>query len=62
MESKPWYLSKTVIFNLLFLLVGIASSFGFASFQPSTEVGDLILVVVTIINLLLRFKTTVPVK
>lgn len=64
-EVKPWYQSKTVIFNALAILVLIASQFGFADFQLSQETVDTVLKIftgiVTIANLGLRFVTKQPV-
>ena len=66
MDSKPWYASKTVIFNVLYLVLVVAGAFGFNSFQPSAEVAQfgviLGMIVPLIINLILRFKTKVPIK
>lgn len=56
MEKEFWK-SKTFWFNVLALLVTVGTSLGFKDFQPSQEVGEIALVVVTIINVVLRFMT-----
>ena len=60
-NGKKWYQSKTLWFNLLALVVAIASAFGFADFQPSGEVQAIAGIAITVINLLLRFVTKQPV-
>ena len=62
MDGKSLWKSKTFWFNLLALVVVIATAFGFADFQPSPEVEQIGMVVITIVNLLLRFMTKEPVK
>lgn len=57
MNSKKWYLSKTLWFNVLFLAVGIASAFGYNEFSPDAEMESYVLVAVTIVNLVLRLVT-----
>jgi len=60
--TKPWYQSITIWFNLLAILVGIAMQFGFSDFQPESWTNDVILLVVTGVNLMLRaFRPTVPI-
>jgi len=42
---KNWYVSKTIIFGILFILVGIAGLFGFGDFTPNSawlEAGEII--------------------
>lgn len=56
---KSWYKSKTVWFNILTVLVVVASFFGFTPNQElSEEVSGYLLVLSPLINLLLRFITT----
>jgi len=59
--SKKWYTSKTLWFNGLALVVIIATAFGFADFKAAPEVEQIGMVVITIVNLLLRFVTKEPV-
>lgn len=61
--GKPWYLSKTVWFNVLFLVATLAGVFGYGGFQPSEDVLQIGSVLVLILNLLLRlFATKEPVR
>lgn len=55
---KNFYASKTFWFNILFLLVTVASMFGFADFQPSEAWGEIALAVVTVVNVVLRIWFT----
>lgn len=55
---KQFYKSKTFWFNTLALLMAVAASFGYADFQPDPETGNYALVVVTVINVILRFVTS----
>lgn len=57
-ETKPFYQSKTLIFNVLAVLVLIATQFGFGDFKLDAEwtAG-----VVAIVNFVLRLVTTKPV-
>ena len=59
--SKPFWKSKTMIFNVLALLLAIAEAFGFVNFVPAEETGQIAMVIITIINLILRFKTNTSV-
>ncbi len=61
MESKPFYQSKTFWFNILAGVIAIAGIFGFASFEPSSEVLEVIGVIVAAVNIVLRYVTTKPV-
>jgi len=58
---KPWYTSKTLWFNALFLVSAIAAYFGFADFKPDSNVVELAGVVVSVINIVLRFVTKEPI-
>ena len=57
-ETKPFYQSKTLIFNVLAVIVLIATQFGFGEFQLDAEwtAG-----VIAIVNFALRLATTKPV-
>ena len=59
---KPFYLSKTFWFNVLFLAGGVAAYFGFADFKPTDNVMELTSVAVAVINIILRFVTTQPIS
>jgi len=50
----PWYRSKTVWFNVLYLLVVLAGSFGFGNFTPSDDVQQIAVIIPLVVNLLLR--------
>lgn len=58
---KKWYQSKTIWFNLLTGLVAVAGVFGFAAFQPDQTTMEIIGVIVTAVNIALRFVTKEPV-
>lgn len=58
---KPFYTSKTFWFNLLALAVTLAGYFGFADFQPSADAVELGAVLLSVINLILRFATRQPI-
>lgn len=61
MDAKPIWQSKVFWFNALALVVLVAGAFGFAGFTPDTKLAEYGAVVVTIINLILRFVTAQPV-
>lgn len=61
MVGKEFWKSKTFWFNVLSLLVLVAGAFGFNEFEASPEVGQIALVIVTIVNLVLRFVTKEPI-
>ena len=54
---KPFWKSKTLWFNLIFLLVTLATSWGYTDWQPTTEMQQIITGVVLILNLILRYMT-----
>jgi len=56
---KKWYLSLTLWFNVLALLVAVAVGFGFGEFTPDPWVVPVAAGIIAIINLILRaFKTS----
>lgn len=59
METKPFYQSKTLVFNVLAILVLIANRFGFVDFQLDSEYAAMVL---AILNGILRLTTTKPVS
>lgn len=60
-NGKPFWRSKTFWFNVLALIVMVANAFGFADFQADPEVSQMAFVIVTVVNLVLRFVTKEPV-
>jgi len=61
-ESKKWYISKVVWFNVLAVIVLVAGAFGFADFQPSAETEQWATLIILVVNLVLRFVTKQPIK
>lgn len=57
MLSKSFFKSKTFWFNALALCVLVANAFGFVDFEAAPEVPQIGLVLVTTVNLILRFFT-----
>ncbi len=47
---KPFYESKTLWFNVLALIVIVATSFGFADFEASGDIVELGSVIVAVVN------------
>lgn len=62
MRGKEFYKSKTFWFNVLALVVMLASAFGFAEFESSAELQQYGVVIITLVNVLLRFVTREPLK
>ena len=56
---KKFYKSKTVIFNVVTLIVGICSQIEQLNFSP--EITKVVLLISLIGNIILRFKTTEPI-
>uniref|UniRef100_A0A6M3ITZ7 Holin n=1 Tax=viral metagenome TaxID=1070528 RepID=A0A6M3ITZ7_9ZZZZ len=61
MQIKKFYISKTLIFFGLTLLVSVAGAFGFADFQVNTEQAEIIGIVVSVVGIVLRFLTKQPI-
>ena len=57
MDAKSVFLSKTLWFNGLALVVLIASAFGFAEFRPDPELANYALIIITVVNFALRLVT-----
>jgi len=57
---KSWLQSRTMIFNILSLVVGLALTYGFDAHTVAPWVTDFQLVVTTVVNLYLRTQTTRP--
>lgn len=55
MEQKPFYLSKTLWFSALFVLISGANLVGFANFEPDPA---LVGIVEAVIFAVLRFVTS----
>lgn len=60
--SKPWWQSKTLVFNLLAIALAVATAFGFTDFQPEAWTSEVIVVIVGLINIGLRLITTRPIS
>jgi hypothetical protein len=58
--EKPWWTSRTILSNLVFILVTIAAVFGF-NIQISEEIVSLIFVILGMVNIWIR-KTSKEVK
>ena len=58
----PWYKSKTIWFNLLLLATAVASLFGFLDYTPSPQASEIIAVVVSVVNLILRLISTTIIR
>lgn len=58
MDTKPWYQSKVIWFNALYLVAAVAAYFGFKDFVPSGNTTELAAVVVAVINIALRLWVT----
>lgn len=57
MLSKRFYLSKTFWFNVFALVAVVVASFGYGDFTPDSKVYEYGALLVTLINLVLRFVT-----
>ena len=57
---KEWYKSKVFWFNVISLVVMVAGAFGFAEFQPDEQWVQIGGVLISVINLILRFLTQQP--
>ena len=53
--DKPWYTSKTLITNVVALLVTAASIFGIGITEETSA--SLVMVVMAVVNIVLRFTT-----
>jgi hypothetical protein len=54
--------SKTVWFGILYVLGAVAGLFGFADYQPTPEVNNIVEVVTGVLIIGLRFLTKEPVR
>jgi len=62
MEAKSFLRSKTFWFNVLALVMLVATGFGYGEFQADPAITQYGAVVITVINLILRFATRQPVQ
>lgn len=62
MQAKSWYLSKTLLFNILALVVMVATAFGFGEFKPDTWVVEVGTISILLINIILRLYTSRAIK
>lgn len=64
-SGKPWWQSKTIIFNVIFGVLAVATvllnHYGFDEFVPSEEVVEIVGLVVAIVNVILRAVTREPI-
>jgi hypothetical protein len=60
-KSKSLVSSKVFWFNILAGVIAVASLFGFADFEPSQEVTEIIALVTGLLNIVLRLKTSEPI-
>jgi hypothetical protein len=58
-NAKPFYQSKTLVFNAVAVVVFVATAFGFADFAPDAE---LMALAAAVLNIVLRFVTSKPVS
>lgn len=63
MNKKPWFKSKTVWFNVLTIVVTVATIFGY---QPNEEIQvalqTSLIALAPLVNLALRFLTKEPIE
>lgn len=60
-NGKVFWLSKTFWFNVLALVLAVATAFGFGEFEPDAKLLEYASILVMLINLILRFVTKEPV-
>ena len=61
MNAKSFASSKTLIWQVLFVLVAVASQAGFAEFKPSSELEQVGLAIWVLGNIIVRFLTKQPI-
>jgi hypothetical protein len=57
MLDKKWYVSKTFWFNVVALILVVVASFGYGDFDPDPKIYEYGGMLVTLINIGLRFVT-----
>jgi len=60
-KGKSLLESKTFWFNLLAVIVAVATLFGFGEFKPDVKVAEGITLLAGIVNVLLRLRTAQPI-
>ena len=60
-KGKALVQSKTFWFNILAVVIAVASMFGFGEFEPTPQVTQGITTLVAIINIVLRIKSSQPI-
>ena len=53
--SSKWYFSLSFWFNVLAVIVAVASAFGFADFESDPLVPTIAVLIVAVINAVIRF-------
>lgn len=61
MDSKPFWASKTIWINLIALVASLLAAFGVADWDAELQ-ASIVGVVMTIVNIVLRFVTDKPVS
>ena len=61
MDSKPWYMSRTLIVNVLAGIAAVAGAFGVDLGLDSEAQSSIALGILAVANIILRFITKGPV-
>lgn len=61
-EVKGFFASKTIWFALLFAAFSVANLFGYADYTPTTDVAEIVNLVVSAVVLVLRLLTNKGIK
>ena len=59
--EKPFYQSKTLWFNVLVIVLAIATQFGFSNYKPNSQDAEIISIILATFNIILRFATSKPI-
>ena len=60
--DKEFYKSKTFWFGALWVVLGVAGLFGYADFEPSSDLEQIMEIVNGVLVILLRFLTNKGIK
>lgn len=60
-NGKALIKSKTFWFNIVAVIVAVATLFGYGEFQPDSRISEAVTLVAGIVNILLRLKTSQPI-